>query len=101
MADGDHDEPRQQVLLLCLKTPQLDAAVVAWSFYDGSGTGQQLPGRSGGRAPYDTGVHALQDGWRLFQAAPPVEPPAGDEHRVGFLKHEFWFERPARTVGRA
>jgi hypothetical protein len=93
MADLDGEGARQQVLMLCLKTPQLDATVIAWSFYDGSARGQDLPARSGGRAPYDSGVHALEDGWRLFQASPAIEPLVGDEHRVGFLKHEFWFER--------
>lgn len=84
---------RQQVLLLCLRTPELDAPVTAWSFHDGSGRGETLDGRSHGRPPYDNGVAALEDGWRLIQMTPPAQPAPGDEHRVSFLKHEFVFER--------
>jgi hypothetical protein len=90
---GESTEWRQQVLLLCLRTPELEAPVIAWSFADGSGRRDTLEGRSEGRPPYDTGVAALEDGWRLIQMAPAVPPPPGDEHRVSFLKHEFVFER--------
>ena len=95
MDESTADRPalRQQVLLLCLKTPELDAPVIAWSFHDGSGRREPLPERSHGRPPYDDGVAALEDGWRLVQMAPAVPPPSGDEHRVAFLKHEFVFER--------
>lgn len=89
----DEGRRRQQVLVLCLRTPELDAPVTAWSFYDGSGRGERLEARSHGRPPYDTGVAALEDGWRLIQLGPPSPPPPGDEHRVSFLKHEYVFER--------
>jgi hypothetical protein len=87
------DELRQQVLLLCLKTPQLDAPVTAWTFYDGSGHRESMEASALGRPPYSSGVAALEDGWRLIQMAPAIPPVSGDEHRVSFLKHEFVFER--------
>lgn len=87
------DELRQQVLLLCLHTPELHARVIAWTFHDGSGARAELPARSHGRPPYDTGVDALEDGWRLIQMTPPPTPTPGHEHQLSFLKHEYLFER--------
>ncbi|MEL7207621.1 MAG: hypothetical protein AAGK32_05225 [Actinomycetota bacterium] len=96
------DDRRQQVLVLCLRTPELDAPVVAWSFFDGSGGRARRPAGPGvaeDGPPYPSGIEALEDGWRLLQLAGPPGPPPGDEHRVGFLKHEYVFERlvPAST----
>jgi hypothetical protein len=95
MDDSTDDPPatRQQVLLLCLRTPELDAPVTAWSFYDGSGRRDSLGADRHGQPPYADGVAALEDGWRLIQMAPPTPPPPGAVHQVSFLKHEFVFER--------
>ena len=43
--------------------------------------------------PYETGLDALRDGWRLFQAAQLIPPQSGHEWDTSFLKHEFYFER--------
>ncbi|WP_281284583.1 hypothetical protein [Nonomuraea diastatica] len=40
-----------------------------------------------------TGVDALRDGWRLFQASQLIPPFPGHEYDTSFLKHEFVFER--------
>ena len=47
--------------------------------------------------PYDTGLAALRDGWRLFQASQLQQHAAGDEFRVGYLKYEFFFEQLVDT----
>ena len=81
---------RQQVLMLWLASPSLDAHVLGWSFFDGTaGTGPQ-PATD---PPYVTGVGALIDGWRLLQMSPLSPPTPGHERETSFLKHEFVFER--------
>lgn len=83
---------RQQVLVLYLQTSALDSAVVGWSQYDGTGANLHMAGDSE-QPPYPTGLAALQDGWRLFQASPLQPHHNGDEYRTGYLKYEFFFEK--------
>jgi len=83
---------RQQVLVLYLASSALDASVVGWSTYDGTGRTHPTMGDSD-EPPYATGVDALKDGWRLFQAAQLLPPATGQEYDVSFLKHEFFFEK--------
>ncbi|MCC5885459.1 MAG: hypothetical protein JJT88_03385 [Gammaproteobacteria bacterium] len=83
---------RQQVLLLYLAHSALDAAVVAWSFWDGTGKRETMAGDSD-EPPYGSGLEALRDGWRLFQVSPLLPHAAGDEFRTGYLKYEFLFEK--------
>jgi len=83
---------RQQVLVLYLATSGLDAKVVGWSNYDGTGAEHPTTGDSDD-PPYATGVDALRDGWRLIQASQLLPPAPGHEYDVSFLKHEFFFER--------
>ena len=83
---------RQQVLVLYLASSALDAPVVGWSTYDGTGRTTPTTGDSD-IPPYDTGLDALKDGWRLFQAAQLLPPQPGHEYDVSFLKHEFFFEK--------
>jgi hypothetical protein len=89
---------RQQVLVLYLATSALDSAVVGWSTYDGTGATRPTTGDSD-EPPYETGVDALRDGWRLIQAAQLIPPYPGHEYDVSFLKHEFWFERLVDVSG--
>ncbi|MFJ3667278.1 hypothetical protein ACIPSE_12560 [Streptomyces sp. NPDC090106] len=83
---------RQQVLVLYLNNSALDSEVVGWSVYDGTGSTSPTTGDSD-EPPYKSGVHALEDGWRLFQAAQLIPPYPGHEYDVSFLKHEFFFEK--------
>ncbi|MEV6384615.1 hypothetical protein AB0M31_35000 [Streptomyces sp. NPDC051773] len=83
---------RQQVLVLYLSTSALDSAVVGWSRYDGTGRTRPTAGDSD-EPPYPTGLDALLDGWRLFQASQLLPPGSGHEYDVSFLKHEFFFEK--------
>ncbi|GAB3891064.1 hypothetical protein GCM10029964_063620 [Kibdelosporangium lantanae] len=85
---------RQQVLVLYLSTSALDAPVVGWSRYDGTGRTTPTTG-DGDDPPYATGVDALHDGWRLFQASQLIPPYPGHEYDTSFLKHEFFFEKLA------
>ena len=83
---------KQQVLVLYLASSGLDADVVGWSEYDGTGRTDPTTG-DGDKPPYQTGVDALRDGWRLFQASQLIPPYPGHEYDVSFLKNEFWFEK--------
>ncbi|MEY9849565.1 hypothetical protein [Streptacidiphilus sp. MAP5-3] len=83
---------RQQVLALYLGTSALDARVVGWSLYDGTGRTRPTTGDSD-EPPYETGLDALLDGWRLLQAAQLIPPYPGHEYDTSFLKHEFLFEK--------
>jgi len=90
-------ELRQQVLVLYLATSALDDRVVGWSVYDGSGATRPTTGDSD-EPPYETGLDALKDGWRMIQAAQLLPPQAGHEYDVSFLKHEFFFEKLVPAV---
>ncbi|MEU7743261.1 hypothetical protein [Nonomuraea sp. NPDC049158] len=83
---------KQEVLVLYLATSALDAPVVGWSRYDGTGRTDPTAG-DGDEPPYTTGVDALRDGWRLFQASQLIPPYPGHEYDTSFLKHEFFFEK--------
>ena len=88
---------RQQVLVLYLDTSSLDSWVKGWARYDGTGSTRPTTGDSD-EPPYKTGVDALLDGWRLFQASQLIPPYPGAEHETSFLKHEFFFERLVETA---
>ena len=83
---------RQQVLVLYLKNSALDSGVAAWALYDGTGRKRHMSGDAD-EPPYQTGLAALRDGWRLIQASPLLDHGVGNEFRTGYLKYEFFFER--------
>jgi hypothetical protein len=83
---------KQQVLVLYLENSALDSPVVGWARYDGTDASRPTTG-DGDEPPYPSGVAALRDGWRLFQAAQLIPPYPGAEHETSFLKHEFFFEK--------
>ena len=75
---------RQKVLVLYLKLPSLT--------FDGTGKKLHMTGDSD-EPPYPTGLDALLDGWRLFQASQAIPEHPGQEFRTSYLKHEFFFEK--------
>ncbi len=89
---------RQQVLVLYLAHSALDAPVLAWSLWDGSSARERMAGDED-EPPYASGLDALRDGWRLFQAAPLLPHAPGDEFRTGYLKYEFLFEKLTDAAG--
>ena len=64
---------RQKVLTLYLSTSALDSYVLGWAIYDGTGKNRFTTGDSN-EPPYETGLDALLDGWRLIQH-PMLIPP--------------------------
>jgi hypothetical protein len=87
---------RQRVLVLWLADSALDAPVVAWSQWDGTGQSRHIAGDES-KAPYPNGVAALRDGWRLFQVSPLLPHHPGAETQTAYLKYEFWFETLVET----
>lgn len=83
---------RQKVLVLYTANSALDSSVVGWSRYDGAGETRHMAGDTE-EPPYRTGLDALKDGWRLFQASQLLPHPRGAEFDVSYLKYEFWFEQ--------
>jgi hypothetical protein len=90
---------RQEVLVLYLSNSSLDSAVVAWSRFNGADQSASEVGDEPDR-PYETGLDALRDGWRLFQAAQLIPSDPGAEYATSFQKFEFWFERMIEATGR-
>lgn len=91
-APSDQPNRRQQVMVLYLQTSALDSAVIGWSQYDGTAEDLHMAGDSD-EPPYATGLDALIDGWRLFQASQLLPHAPGDEFRTSYLKYEFFFEK--------
>ncbi|THD64760.1 hypothetical protein [Phenylobacterium sp.] len=89
---------RQKVLVLYLANSALDAPVVAWAEYDGTGETRRMAGDAD-RPPYPSGLEALKDGWRLFQAAQILPHARGAEFDLAYLKYEFFFEKIVETAG--
>lgn len=83
---------RQQVLTLYLSTSALDSRVLGWSMYDGTGNQAHTTGDSDA-PPYETGLDALRDGWRLLQAPVLIPPYPGEEYSTSFMKYGFIFEK--------
>lgn len=80
--------------MLYLRSSALDSEVIGWALYDGNDPYANGPGEQD-EPPYKTGVHALADGWRLFQASPLLPATAGQEFQTDYLKYEFFFEQLA------
>lgn len=83
---------RQKVLILYLKDSALDADVIGWSQYDGTGATDHMAGDED-TPPYPTGIAALRDGWRLLQMSELHPHHRGDEFTTSYLKYEFLFEK--------
>ena len=83
---------RQQVLTLYLATSALDSGVLGWSIYDGTGRDAHTTGDSD-EVPYESGLDALRDGWRLIQMPVLIPPYPGEEYSTSFLKYGFVFEK--------
>lgn len=83
---------RQQLMVLYLGTSALDANVLAWTRYDGTGRSRPTMGDSD-ESPYATGLDALIDGWRLIQMSQMASHPVGHEYDTAYLPYEFLFEK--------
>ena len=74
-----------------IDTPEVPESF-SWATFDGTGKKLHMTGDSD-EPPYPTGLDALLDGWRLFQASQAIPEHPGQEFRTSYLKHEFFFEK--------
>ncbi|WP_421726053.1 hypothetical protein [Bauldia sp.] len=87
----------QKLLILYLHTSALDSRVTAWTMYDGT---TKTPPVSGDEdePPYETGLDALHDGWRVIQMS-TLSPQTGElDYEPGFLAFEVVFEKIEEAV---
>ena len=92
MNDGSKTTTRQKVLVLYLENSALDARVIGWAEHDGTGQTRRMSGDAD-EPPYASGLAALLDGWRLFQASQLLPHARGEEFDLAYLKYEFLFEK--------
>ncbi len=85
-------QQRQQVLVLYLSNSALDSNVKGWSLYDGTGQQRFTTGDSE-EPPYETGLDALLDGWRVIQFPQLIPPYPNMEYTTSFQMYEFIFEK--------
>ena len=85
-------DKRQKILVLYLGSSALDSDVKGWAIYDGTGEESHTTGDSL-KPPYQTGLDALQDGWRAIQFPTLIPPYPGEEYTTSFMKYQFVFEK--------
>ena len=90
---------RQQLLFLCLATPNPTSAVVGWSFFDGTGGTTNMAGDTD-QPPYESVLAAMKDGWRVLQVPVVHAAAPGREHETGPLPYEFVLEKLVDPRGR-
>lgn len=86
---------RQQILVLQLSDPDLDSRTVAWSFYDGAKSADELQMQTGdsNEPPYASVLAAMRDGWKVIQFPQLPYLVREHEHDVGHLPYEYVLER--------
>lgn len=82
------DIQRQQVMFLWTADSSLLSRVIGWNIHDGNDPDLDHP-----ELPYERGVDALADGWRLIQSSALNTRSSDDVHVAGVLEFEWVFER--------
>jgi hypothetical protein len=85
-------QQRQKVMILYLGNSALDSRVKGWTFYDGTGKTRPTTGDSA-EPPYETGLDALLDGWRVIQLPQLIPPYPNMEYTTSFQQYECVFEK--------
>lgn len=83
---------KQDILILYLANSSLESEVIGWAKHYGDKKKIGMPGDSD-NPPYNFGIEAVHDGWRLFQSSQLEQHAKGEEFRTGYLKYEFFFEK--------
>jgi hypothetical protein len=94
-------ELRQQILILHLSSPELDASTVAWALYDGAAPEEARQMQSGDEEtpPYRSVLAAMRDGWFVMQVPTLPYYVRGQEHETGHLPYEYVLERRVPVDG--
>ena len=82
----------QQLLILYLYNSAIDSKVIAWTFWDGCSK-KDISSGSTDNPPYNSGLDALRDGWRLIQMSQLYPRDKSEEYNTSILKYEFMFEK--------
>lgn len=92
---------RQQILVLYLSSPDLESETVAWTFYDGAKSADELQMQTGDSSepPYPSVLAAMRDGWNLMQFPALPRYANGHEHDLGHLPYEYPLERKVTVNG--
>lgn len=95
------NKTRQQLLFLCLASPELDAKTVAWALYDGAAARDAARMETGdsGTPPYSSVLDAMRDGWKVIQAPQLPYFVHGHENETGHLPWEYLLEREVELHG--
>ena len=83
---------KQDILILYLSNSSLESNVIGWARHYGDKKKIGMPGDNDS-PPYERGIEAIHDGWRLFQSSQAIPEHPGEEFRTSYLKHEFFFEK--------
>ena len=83
---------RQKILILYLANSALDSGVKGWTMYDGTGQEAHTTGDSS-EPPYESGLDAMLDGWRVIQFPQLIPPYPGLEYTTSFQRYEYIFEK--------
>ena len=91
---------RQQILILHLANPELDAETIAWALYDGAAPSDALQMQSGDqeKPPYRSVLAAMREGWFVLQVPTLPFYIRGYEHEVGHLPYEYVLERKVEML---
>ena len=89
-------ELRQHLLILYLSNSCLASEVVAWAEYDGTGR-NDFSGDERER-PYESGLAALRDGWRVIKFPEITAATTDNAYQTSVLPNEFVFEKLEELV---
>jgi hypothetical protein len=85
---------RQELLILYLDSSDLSRAITAWTYWSGSDPSAHRLRTDLHEPPYQTGIEALLDGWRLIKY-PTLQShdERDDGFAVDYFPNEFVFEK--------
>lgn len=83
---------KQEILILYLSNSSLESKVIAWARHYSDKKKIGMAGDND-KPPYENGIDAIHDGWRLFQTSQIEQHKKNEEFRTGYLKYEFFFEK--------
>lgn len=100
MMSVDASMMRQQILMLCLVSPDLKSQTIAWSLYDATKPEEeQMNTGDSSVPPYSSVFAAMRDGWNVIQCPQLPQITPGHEHDTGHLAYEYMLERKVPIHG--
>lgn len=93
-------EMRQQILILHLSSPDLEARTVAWALYDSTKPKGELQMQTGDEdvPMYESVLDAMREGWNVIQLPSMPIFRTGFEFEQGHLTYEYVLERKVALI---